>query len=200
MEQTDNKTWQVVLGLIVIIVIAWILIKSPSPTPTDELPADSTSTGAGTNTGTGTGAGANTGTGTGSSQNPNVNAKQLCYIWNTEGGDNAQLSMDIRGNAVTGEFLWRPAEKDQKTGAFTGTYAISDTKTGSGVAKTLWKSSGEGMTNTEELYIMFDNKIAAAGFGEMVRGSDGVWKYKDPMNVSYVPTLQATDCGDSAMD
>ncbi len=108
--------------------------------------------------------------------------------------------MDISGMNVTGEFLWRPAEKDQKTGTFSGQVSISDAKTGSGVAKTLWKSSGEGMTNTEELYIMFDNKIAAAGFGEMVQGGDGVWRYKDPMNISYIPTLQATDCSDSAMN
>lgn len=180
--QTTSKTWVIVLGILVVAALGIWLATMP-PRETTPNPDETT----------------NGSTGGSSSQNPNVNATQLCYIWNTEGGDNAQLSMDIRGTAVIGEFLWRPAEKDQKTGIFEGTVGAAD-KNGKRTVTALWKSSGEGMTNTEELRIIYDNKTAAAGFGEMVRGADGIWHYADPANIAYVPTLQQTDCGDEAMD
>lgn len=133
-------------------------------------------------------------------QNPDVNATQLCYIWNTEAGDKAQLSMDIRGNEVTGEFNWLPAEKDKKTGIFTGTVSAADPVTMNRTVNAIWNTSAEGMTNKEELRIVFGKGIAAAGFGEMVNSDHGVYIYADPDHLSYDPSLSQTDCADEAMN
>ncbi len=133
-------------------------------------------------------------------QDPNINATQLCYIWNTEAGDQAQLSMDIRANQVIGEFNWRPAEKDSKTGIFRGTVSGGDTTTLKRTVNALWDASAEGVTNKEELIITFGEGIANVGFGEMKDRGDGVYVYVDKDHVNYESNLSQTDCGDEAMD
>ncbi len=131
---------------------------------------------------------------------PEVNAKQLCYQWNTPAGDKALLSMDIRGENVIGEFNWLPAEKDKKTGIFTGTVTPLDQKTMSRTANVFWDTNGEGMKVTEELKIIFGEGMANVGFGEMKDRGDGVYVYANPDKLSYEPSLSQTDCGDNAMD
>lgn len=178
MENSNTKTWQMVVGLLVIAAIAWILIKTPRPAPVP------------TNTDV-------VDTNPDPFEDPNINSEQLCYIWNTEAGDKAQLSMDIRGSDVIGEFNWLPAEKDKKTGIFIGGV------TGTGADRTInawWQTSGEGMTNQEQIIIKFGTDIATVGFGEMKELEDGRWAYADPTNLSFAPNLSETDCGDSAMD
>jgi hypothetical protein len=129
---------------------------------------------------------------------PEVNAEQLCYIWNTEAGDKAMLSMDIREENVIGEFYWLPAEKDRKTGIFKGkVYSPSTIFPEYDQMFGVWEASGEGVTNKEQLSILFDENIAMPGFGEM-KLENGVYVYGD--DVSYGPNLQRTDCGDEAMD
>lgn len=130
-------------------------------------------------------------------EDPNIVSEQLCYIWNTEAGDKATLSMDVRGDQVVGEFNWVPAEKDKKTGIFIGGV------TGIGadrVANAWWSVNGEGVSNQEQIMIKFGNGIAAVGFGEMKELADGRWAYADQKNLSFAPNLSKTDCGDSAMD
>jgi hypothetical protein len=131
---------------------------------------------------------------------PVIDAKQLCYIWNTERGDKAMLSMDIRGENVIGEFYWLPAEKDKKTGIFKGTFSPMNQDTFGGTFDTLWDTNGEGMKVTEEFKIIVDGSIAHPGFGEMKDRGDGVYIYADPNKVDYSLNLQQTDCGDDAMD
>ena len=131
---------------------------------------------------------------------PNINARQLCYIWNTEAGDKATLSMDIRGKQVMGEFNFLPAEKDKKTGIFKGTVTSLNSDPNKWGVDGLWDTKAEGTLNEEQLWIVFSNTIASPGFGEMKKRSDGVYIYADPEHISYDLNLQQTDCGDSAMD
>jgi hypothetical protein len=130
---------------------------------------------------------------------PEAEATQTCYIWNTEAGDRAMISMDIRNDNVIGEFYWLPFAKDSKTGIFKGTVSSPDLLTLNRTIDALWEASGEGVTNNEELRIVFGEGIASPGFGEMaLEGS--VYRYAEPKNISYPINLQQTDCGDEAMD
>jgi len=131
---------------------------------------------------------------------PEIKATQLCYIWNTEAGDSAKLSMDIRADKVIGEFYWLPSEKDSKTGIFKGTVTPVDPSSMSRTVSGIWKTSAEGMTADEEIKIIFGEGIANVGFGEMKDRGDGVYVYANPNDLSYEPNLQQTDCGDEAMD
>ena len=130
------------------------------------------------------------------------NPTLLCYVWNTEAGDHADVRLELSGaggQQVAGAFNFVPAEKDSKTGTFTGTAGAMDPMTSSRTADVIWNVSGEGMTNREQLLIQFGEGSAAAGFGEMRQDADGVWRYVNPSRLSYSPTLSQTDCNDPAM-
>ncbi len=177
METNPTKTWQVILGLLVLAAIIILIVKTPkaeTPMPGDD---DSSVT-----------------------ENPNVDATQLCYIWNTEAGDKAQLSIDIRGKNVTGELNWLQAEKDKKTGIFSGTISEVDLDTLDYTINAIWQTEAEGVKVPEELRIILNGDIAKPGFGEMVDRGDGTYVYAHPESLSYEPNLSQTDCGDAAMD
>ena len=182
MENENTKIWQILLAIIVIGIIAWILIKSPESSVVPET-SDTTNV----------------------TPNPlpdsNVEVRQLCYIWNTEAGDKAELSMDIRnGTDVTGEFNWLPAEKDKKTGTFIGTAGPVDPYSMSRTLNGIWQVSAEGMTNSEEIIIKFGEGVAGVGTGEMKDKVDGTYVYAYPENLSFEPNLQQTDCGDDSIN
>ena len=129
-------------------------------------------------------------------------ARSLCYIWNTEAGDNASLSMTFTGEGgkeVSGFFNWRPAEKDSKVGTFAGTAGTLDKQSMSRTAELWWQAQAEGTTVTEELQVVFGDGSAGVGFGEMRDRGDGVYVYADKSALSYEPTLSQTDCTDPAM-
>lgn len=127
-------------------------------------------------------------------------SEYLCYVWNTEAGDNASLRITVvPGGDATGTFDWVPAEKDSKRGSFEGVAYATDEEGIKRLMKGWWKASAEGNTTTEELHIRFDEKTAAAGSGEMKAGPDGTYVYANPDNLSYAPTLMRTDCGDEAL-
>ncbi|MBP6857584.1 MAG: hypothetical protein KBC11_00085 [Candidatus Pacebacteria bacterium] len=127
----------------------------------------------------------------------------ICYIWNTEAGDSANLKMAFfgeGGSIVSGSFDFTPAEKDSKTGTFEGTAGPVDKEAMSRTAQVLWTASGEGITNTEELYIKFGEGNAYPAFGEMKDNGSGLYVYADPANLSYPIALQQTNCDDSTLD
>lgn len=129
----------------------------------------------------------------------NSDTREICYIWNTEAGDSATLRMafsGVGGTNVTGRFDFVPAEKDKKVGTIEGTAGAVDPKTMARKAKLWWTASAEGMTNKEELYVIFGEGMATPGFGEMKDRGDGVYVYVNPAAVSYSLNLQQTDCGD----
>lgn len=126
----------------------------------------------------------------------------LCYVWNTEAGDNASLKLQFSGEGATtvsGTFNFRPAEKDSKTGTFTGTSSELDTKTISRKISAIWQASAEGMTTPEELSIIVTPTMASAGFGEMKDRGDGTYVYANPDALTYEPNLQIVDCTDPAL-
>jgi hypothetical protein len=130
-----------------------------------------------------------------------TNTQRLCYLWSTKAGDKAILNMNINGsnNVVTGEFNWLPAEKDKKTGTFTGTILPIDQNSTLRVINSLWNTQAEGVTNTEELEINLNDTTANPGFGEMKDRGDGVYVYADPTKVDYSLNLSKIDCADSSM-
>ena len=132
----------------------------------------------------------------------NIETREICYVWNTEAGDSATLRMEFSGVGgvdVQGRFDFVPAEKDKKTGTIVGTAGPLDQQMMARTAKLMWTASGEGVTNQEELYVIFGEGMASPGFGEMKDRGDGVYVYADPENISYDLNLQQTDCGDGAV-
>jgi hypothetical protein len=133
---------------------------------------------------------------------PTDNSIDICYIWNTEAGDSASLRMNFSGNGgvdVKGSLSLQPAEKDTKSGTFVGIAGPVDQTSMSRMAKLVWNASGEGVTNTEELYIKFGEGNAAPGFGNMQDDGHGVYVYADPNAVTYPINFQQTDCSDPAL-
>jgi hypothetical protein len=179
MEQKTNFL-NIVIAIIIIGVIAFLLTRGPKDDVVTQTPPPTE--------------------GNATFTNPNIDARQLCYIWNTEAGDKAQLSMDIRGSEVIGELNWLPAEKDKKTGIFKGTASTVDPYSMSRTFDGFWDVSAEGMTSKEQLIIKFGDGTANVGFGEMKDRGDGVYVYAHPESLSYEPNLSQTDCGDNAMD
>ena len=131
---------------------------------------------------------------------PAVESRQLCFIWNTEAGDLALLSMDLRGEDVMGEFYFLPAEKDRKVGIYQGKVSAVDDMTMSRTIDAFWQAEAEGTQVIEELRIIFGEGTASPGFGEMKDRGDGVYVYADPENISYDLMLTDTDCGDDALN
>lgn len=128
---------------------------------------------------------------------PTVETRELCYVWNTEAGDNATLRMSFSGDGgknVEGSFVYRPFEKDSRQGSFSGTAGPVDQAMMARAARTLWTVSGEGMTNQEELNIIFGEGMASPGFGEMKDRGDGVYVYANPEKISYDLNFQQVDC------
>lgn len=133
------------------------------------------------------------------SPSPTGEVAHMCYIWNTEAGDSATLRMDITdGTNITGSFDYLPAEKDKKTGPIVGTAGSVDPKTMARKAMLQWTASAEGMTNQEELSILFGEGTANPGFGEMKDDGGGMYVYAHPDQVDYSLTLAQTDCSDPA--
>ncbi len=130
---------------------------------------------------------------------PKTTNEQLCYIWNTEAGDRAKLSIDIREQKATGEFYWLLAKNEPKTGIFIGTVSPVDTTSMKQVISALWDSKKGAKTQKEEIIIIFGKGIANVGFGAMKDRGDGVYAYTNPEKLSYEPNLQQTNCSDEAM-
>lgn len=128
-----------------------------------------------------------------------VTTEKLCYIWNTEAGDRAKLSIDIRGNKATGTFYWFLTKNEPKTGIFIGTVSSIDPKTMKQTISALWDSKKGTKTQKEEISIIFGKGVANVGFGAMKDRGDGVYIYTNPGKLSYEPNLQQTDCNDEAM-
>lgn len=172
------KILKIVLAVIVIlllIVVAWFFMKNRQggTTPLSNIPQDTTPS--------------------------ETTSEQLCYIWNTEAGDRAKLSIDIRGDKATGTFYWLLAKNEPKTGVFIGTVTPIDSKTMKQTIGALWDAKKGTKTTKEELAIVFGKGIANVGFGTMKDRGDGVLAYTNPEKLTFEPNLQQTNCNDEAM-
>ena len=100
--------------------------------------------------------------------------------------DSIIFEMERKGDSVSGTFNWKPEEKDQKISTFKG--VITGTQ-----ANTIAIAKGEGITNKEELIFTVKDNTVSIKYGEMVKGNDGIYKYKDT-NTATVEVLQKVDC------
>ena len=91
--------------------------------------------------------------------------------------DTLQLTIETKGDSVSGEFKWLPYYKDKKKGIFKGTV-------NGHTANTLLMAQAEGTTNKEEFIFDFNNEQATVKFGEMTKGEDGIWYYTDKNTLS----------------
>lgn len=123
---------------------------------------------------------------------------EMCYQYYHQTSSNytdaAWLKMSITGANVTGEYQNLPAQKDSKTGKFSGTVGAMDPNTSSRTADVLWESMAEGSLVKEQLKISFGEGSAVALFGEMVDRGDGVYVYKDANNLTPGFQMSQVDC------
>jgi hypothetical protein len=180
MENNNKGIWMSILGLIIIAIVGFLVFQNKGNEATenqnDGLVNETNNTDGSSN-----------------------NNGDLCYIWNTEAGDKATLKIATSGEIAMGTINWLPAEKDKKTGDFSGTIGLIDDSSNGKVINGLWSTSAEGMDNIEQVKIKFGEDTANVGFGQMIDKGDGTYVYADPENLSYEPTLSKTDCNDSAM-
>ncbi len=125
---------------------------------------------------------------------------QLCFykenVTDNNLIDKAWLTMYLKDQEVTGEFNNIPSEKDSKKGPFVGSVGDVDKMAMTRTALVWWETSAEGITNKEQLSIMFGEGIANIGFGEMVDRGDGIYVYKDMENIDYSFELNDVSCED----
>lgn len=119
----------------------------------------------------------------------------ICYYRSeqTSSGlyDRAWIRLNFKGSNVTGEFNNYPAEKDSKVGRFEGQ---SMSESGTTSIKAIWNSFTEGLQAKEELIIVVSPEDGAmVTFGEMVKGANGVYVYKDTSAVVQKPIAEI-DC------
>jgi len=100
--------------------------------------------------------------------------------------DSVMFEIERKGDSISGTFNWKPQEKDQKLSTFKG--VITGTE-----ANAIAIAKGEGVTNKEELIFTVKDNTVSIKYGEMVKGNDGVYKYKDS-NTATVQVLQRVDC------
>lgn len=112
--------------------------------------------------------------------------------------DKYTLRLVLNGDKATGELNFLPAEKDRKTGEVAGTVSALDKATGDRTAELEWFNFAEGGNGQEEEKIIFSEKTAKVGLGEMVLGAGGGYVYKDPKNISYALSLPYMSCADLA--
>lgn len=129
---------------------------------------------------------------------PSPQETKFCYYYSekTPSGLYDRAWIRIKGTTdskVTGEFNNYPAEKDSKIGTFAGS-EYREGEDGVGEYLVIWDILAEGMRAKEELFISNSNEFAAAAFGEMVQGSNGVYVYKDKTKVTYQTPLPQIDC------
>lgn len=126
---------------------------------------------------------------------------KLCFYGatkTTSGLSDVSLAvLNLLGTQITGTFKYLPAEKDSKTGSFSGTVGAVDKTAMARTADVIWNVSAEGMTAQEQLRIVFGEGTAQAGFGEMVQGANNIWNYKDPAHLTYGQIMTDIDCNDS---
>ena len=119
---------------------------------------------------------------------------KVCYIWNTEAGDKGLLVMNINGEKVDGTLDIAIAQKDKKSGSFTGDLISLNSNADSTMVYGIWDNMQEGVQNKEQLWIKLNGSVASPGFGPMQDGGKGIYVYADPGKISYDLNLQKADC------
>ena len=138
-------------------------------------------------------------------QQDDFSTTSMCYYRSTKSTvktavglyDKAWLTLNIKGQNVTGEYHNFPAEKDATEGTFTGTTTADSTMpTASQVANAWLTSNSEGMNNKSELLFVYDPTTASVGFGEMVASpaDANTYLYQDETKLTYDVPIPAINC------
>lgn len=134
-------------------------------------------------------------------QRENLNTRELCFVKfgeKQEGGfyDKfiLRVNLDNTNKTAKGYLKLLPAEKDSLIGDFEGTVTDMDPNTSSRTLNLVWNASGEGLTNKEELRIIFGEGTANIGFGAKEIDENGIYKYSG--NIDYSLALTDYSCED----
>ncbi len=112
--------------------------------------------------------------------------------------DTMWLKLTVKGNDVSGNLCILPAEKDKKTGTFSGNIGGLQTTSMTGYSDLWWNTPAEGTLQKEELRVALANSEkgaeASVAFGAMIQGTDGAYIYKDKENLTYqsIPQVGCT--------
>lgn len=132
---------------------------------------------------------------------PQTQLERLCFAASFPYGDQGfsdkyALTVIVEGEEAGGELLFVPAEKDSKTGVFSGVVSMSNIDSQERALSAFWETNGEGMKVTEELKITFTKDLAKIGFGEMVDRGDGVYVYSNAVDYSLELPMVVCDTGE----
>lgn len=112
----------------------------------------------------------------------------------TDGGvfsDRWTVKLAFEGDRATGSLLIQPAEKDSGRGTLNGTVAVTDTGY---VVDAIFDYMIEGYTGADQRIVRVTRDGAYLGYGELVEQPDGVLRYKDPANLSYIGPIPSVPC------
>jgi hypothetical protein len=110
---------------------------------------------------------------------------KMCFL-QIVSKDTLSLTLDKKGDEISGTYKSVPYEKDKRTIVFKGSLN-GDTVTAIGSAM------GEGQTQQEEFIFTLDNNQAGIKFGEMIKGDDDVYRYKNKNSATPL-YIQKTEC------
>jgi hypothetical protein len=126
-----------------------------------------------------------------------VDESTMCFAYTSEGNgikDVYNLSLDIKGDKVTGDLNFLPAEKDSKTGRFSGIVSPFGSDEDTRVIAAWWNVSAEGTNVREQLAILLNKDTAGIGFGEMKDSGNGEYVYANLEEVAYTLSLAKVPC------
>lgn len=86
--------------------------------------------------------------------------------------DTMAFELNRMGDSISGRLLLKPYEKDKKLSTYKGVLSGNE-------GRVIAVSSAEGEVYKEELFFTLTDSAVAIKFGEMVKGKNNVWYYKN---------------------
>jgi len=100
--------------------------------------------------------------------------------------DSLYIHLEVKGDSVTGEMNWLPAEKDKMTGTLAGTIDEN-------AVKAIYTYSAEGQTAKEEKLFKIDGDTLRIKNGELEE-HNGVWILKNADAAPYNESVRRVNC------
>ena len=117
---------------------------------------------------------------------PENNKQCFFYALNR---DTTTVSIEIKGDSITGEMIWNPYEKDGAVGTLSGI------KTANGEFDLMYNYMIEGSQQTETKIMKIENDQLLIKVGELVDpNNDGNLKYKDVTKATFSEVLNKVSC------
>lgn len=99
--------------------------------------------------------------------------------------DTMAFDMNRRGDSIKGSLLLKPYEKDKKLSTYEGVINGNS-------ASVIAVSFAEGEQYKEELFFTLTDSAVAIKFGEMVKGKNDTWYYKNK-NTAHQEVLERVE-------